>query len=101
MSQRSKLEMESLAARDIPPSARHGTKIVFRQGSPLVPGDLALVSAHTARATLIISDQSRSAAEADAQSVRCGALLSCASFCRFRGERPGRVPRSTHPQGLW
>ncbi|KIY99118.1 hypothetical protein MNEG_8845, partial [Monoraphidium neglectum] len=75
MSQRSKLEMESLAARDIPPSARHGTKIVFRQGSPLVPGDLALVSAHTARATLIISDQSRSAAEADAQSVRAAILV--------------------------
>jgi hypothetical protein len=71
MSQRSKLEMESMATRDIPPAARYGTSIVFRQGSPLVPGDLRLVAAGAARATLIIADQSRSAAEADAQSIRC------------------------------
>lgn len=111
MCARSKLEMEQMALRDIPPHARHGTRIVFRraralcntllrscghsrpytcyvrcvqaagskppprsssprQGSPLLPSDLALVSAHTARAVLIVADQSRSAAEADAQSLR-------------------------------
>lgn len=84
MSARSKLEMEAIIARDLPPERRHGTKIVCRQGSPLIPNDLALVSAHTARAALIISDQSRSAAEADAQSLRC--VVGRAAAC-VRGVR--------------
>jgi hypothetical protein len=82
MSQRSKLDMESMAIRDCPPAQRYGTKIVFRQGSPLVPGDLRLVAAHAARGTLIISDQSRSAADADAQAIRCGAGTSWAMGLR-------------------
>jgi hypothetical protein len=31
MSQRSKLDMESMAMYSVPPSARFGTRIVFRQ----------------------------------------------------------------------
>jgi hypothetical protein len=45
--------------RSVPERARHGTRLVFRQGSPLVPADLRLVAASRAGATVIISDQSR------------------------------------------
>jgi hypothetical protein len=72
LTQRSKLEMEGMFWRCLPEPARHGTKLVFRQGSPLVPSDLKLVGASRAAATAIISDQSRCAAEADAQALRCG-----------------------------
>jgi hypothetical protein len=41
-----------------------------RQGSPLVPSDLKMVAATSARSVVIVSDQSRSSTEADAQSVR-------------------------------
>lgn len=77
MTQRSKLEMESFFWRCLPSAKRHGTKLVFRQGSPLVPNDLKLVGACRASSTVIISDQSRSATEADAQAVRweCCILL--------------------------
>ncbi len=70
LTQRSKLEMENMFWRCLPKSKRHGTKLVFRQGSPLVPSDLCLVGASRAAATIVVSDQSRSAAEADAQAVR-------------------------------
>lgn len=70
MTQRSKLEMESMFWRSLPRSKRFGTQIIFRQGSVLVPTDLQMVGASRAAATVIVSDQSRSAAEADAQSVR-------------------------------
>jgi hypothetical protein len=70
MTQRSKLEMEGIFWRCLPTPQRHGTKLVFRQGSPLVTTDLRMVGACRAAATVIISDQSRSAAEADAQAVR-------------------------------
>ena len=70
MTQRSKLQMEDNFWRWLPPHMRHGTKIVFRQGSPLIPSDLKDVSACRARATVVLSDQGRSAAEADAQAVR-------------------------------
>lgn len=74
MTQRSKLDMEAMFRRCLPESKRYGTKLVFRQGSPLVPSDLRLVAASKAAATIVISDQSRSAAEADAQAVRWGRL---------------------------
>jgi hypothetical protein len=70
LTQRSKLEMEGMFWRCLPESKRFGTKLVFRQGSPLVPSDLRLVGANRAAAIIVVSDQSRSAAEADAQSVR-------------------------------
>lgn len=70
LTQRNKIEMETNFWRALPKSKRHGTKIVFRQGSALIPTDLKMVSATTAAATVIVSDQSRSAQEADAQSVR-------------------------------
>lgn len=70
MTQRSKLEMEAMFRRCLPESKRFGTSLVFRQGSPLVPSDLKLVAACRAAATIVVSDQSRSAAEADAQAVR-------------------------------
>lgn len=70
LTQRSKLEMEGMFWRSLPAAKRFGTQIIFRQGSALVPSDLKMVGACRAAATVIVSDQSRSAAEADAQSVR-------------------------------
>lgn len=57
--------------RTIPPASRYGSRLVFRQGSPLLPSDLSNVAASSARATVIVSDQSRNRDEADAQSLRC------------------------------
>lgn len=52
-------------------SAHTGSRLVFRQGSPLLPADLSSVATSYARSTIIVSDQSRSRDEADAQSLRC------------------------------
>jgi hypothetical protein len=82
MTQRSKLEMEGMFWRCLPESKRFGTKLVFRQGSPLVPSDLRLVGASRVAATIVVSDQSRSAPEADAQAVRCaGWSCHCMQLC--------------------
>jgi hypothetical protein len=43
---------------------------VFRQGSPLLPSDLSNVAAGTARAIVVVSDESKNRDEADAQSLR-------------------------------
>ena len=59
-----------MCRRTIPVSARYGSRLVFRQGSPLLPSDLSNVAASSARATVIVSDQSRTRDEADAQSLR-------------------------------
>lgn len=75
MTQRQKLEMEALLWRCLPAAKRFGTKIVIRQGSPLIPSDLKMVAACQAASTIIVSDHSRSPTEADAQSVRCAILL--------------------------
>lgn len=88
MTQRSKLEMEGMFWRCLPESKRYRTKLVFRQGSPLVPSDLRLVGACRAAATIVVSDQSRSAAEADAQAVRYGGgtqIGVCAQLGSMRG----------------
>jgi hypothetical protein len=50
-----------------------------RQGSPLIPSDLRMVAADVARCVVVVSDQSRSPAEADAQSVRWVAAIACSS----------------------
>ncbi|WIA29180.1 hypothetical protein OEZ86_011691 [Tetradesmus obliquus] len=75
LTQRSKLEMEGIFWRCLPADKRYGTCLIFRQGSPLVPSDLKVVGANRAASTVIVSDQSRNAAEADAQAVRCAILL--------------------------
>lgn len=71
MTQSSKLDMEEMFRRCLPQSQRFGTNLVFRKGSPLLPSDLEMVAAHSAAATIVVSDQSRSADEADAQATRC------------------------------
>ncbi|KAI8477171.1 MAG: hypothetical protein J3K34DRAFT_515852 [Monoraphidium minutum] len=75
MSQREKLEQEELFRRAIPERERRGTRLVFRQGSPLVPADLEL------GATVVSPD------EADAQVVRCAILLD--ELDDYRGLRGG------------
>lgn len=89
LTQRSKLEMEGMFWRCLPESKRFGTKLVFRQGSPLVPSDLRLVGANRAAATIVVSDQSRSAAEADAQSVRCACRTWAWALVWERALQPG------------
>uniref|UniRef100_A0A383W1D6 Uncharacterized protein n=1 Tax=Tetradesmus obliquus TaxID=3088 RepID=A0A383W1D6_TETOB len=89
LTQREKLEMEELFRRTIPPAARAGSRLVFRQGSPLLPTDLSNVAASKARSTIIISDQSRGRDEADAQSLRCAILLD--ELDGYRGLRKGRA----------
>jgi hypothetical protein len=37
LTQRSKLEMEGIFWRCLPAAKRYGTRLIFRQGSPLVP----------------------------------------------------------------
>jgi hypothetical protein len=37
LTQRSKLEMEGIFWRCLPATKRYGTRLIFRQGSPLVP----------------------------------------------------------------
>lgn len=59
MCQKPKLEMEAAFRRIIPPERRLGTRLVFRQGSPLLPRDLHLVAAQAAAATVIVSDSTR------------------------------------------
>ncbi len=57
--------MESMFRGAIP--ERHGTQIVFRQGSPLDPGSLRMVAASKARAVIITSDAARCVRCATAQ----------------------------------
>ena len=65
LSQVPKTEMEETFRYIIPDRERHGSTFVFRQGNPLLPDALRMVSASTASATVIVSDTSR-----------CGALCS-------------------------
>ncbi|KAK9818136.1 hypothetical protein WJX72_007697 [[Myrmecia] bisecta] len=83
MTCREKLEMEATFRRIIPETARFGTSFVFRQGSPLVPDDLRMVSASAAASTMIVSDSSRSPQEADAQALRTAVLLDELDFPGF------------------
>ncbi|KAK9800732.1 hypothetical protein WJX73_002178 [Symbiochloris irregularis] len=83
LSQRAKLEMEQLFRRVLPTHARLGTRLVFRQGSPLVGEDLHMVACASAAATIIVSDNSRNPDEADAQAVRTAVLLDELDFPGF------------------
>jgi len=75
LSNKPKLEMERQFAEFIPVSHRFGTSFVFREGSPLIPRNLRTVAATRARSTIIISDHTRAALEADAQALRAAVLL--------------------------
>ncbi|CAL5229603.1 g12963 [Coccomyxa viridis] len=75
LSCRPKLEMEELFDATIPRSQRHGTRFVFRQGSPLVPENLKRVAASWASSIIVVSDCSRCPDEADAQALRAAVLL--------------------------
>lgn len=81
--------------RAIPERERRGTRLVFRQGSPLVPADLQLVAASRAGATIIMSDQSRRVWRGGRvrRLVRCGCLASALGWgCQdaaYSGEQRG------------
>lgn len=75
IAQREKLEMESMYREAVPMERRYGSQLVFRQGSPLDPAALRLVSAHRARSVVIMGDYSRPVRESDAQVLRCAVLL--------------------------
>ncbi|KAK9808551.1 hypothetical protein WJX73_007473 [Symbiochloris irregularis] len=58
-------------------------QILDDNGSPLVPDDLRMVSASSAAATVIVSDSSRSPADADAEALRSAILLDELDFPGF------------------
>lgn len=91
LTQREKLEMEAIFRRAVPDEERCGTKFVFRYGSPLIPEDLAMVSANSARATIIVSDQSRNPDEADGQALRCAILLDELEEPRMSAQRANNL----------
>ncbi len=67
--------MEALFARRLPPEARHGSRLVFRQGNPLSLGDLDLVSAGDAGAVVVLSDTSVPPDAADSQIMHALVLM--------------------------
>ncbi|DBA72591.1 TPA: hypothetical protein ACH3X2_010343 [Trebouxia sp. C0005] len=83
MSQRPKLEMEATFRRIIPGEQRFGTRFVFREGSAIIPDNLRMVAASRAAATIIVSDSSRGAVQADAQALRAAVLLDELDFPGF------------------
>lgn len=78
---REKLEMESLFDRALPESMRAGCRLVFRQGSPLDPGALDMVSVATAKTVIISGDYSARCRESDAQ-VRMRRWTELNAMCR-------------------
>jgi hypothetical protein len=100
LSQREKLEMEELFRRGVPERARHGSRLVFRQGSPLVPADLQLVAASSAGATIIVSDQSRCARLFFGGVVACflPLLLLCFFVPYPHASNTTPTPMQTKPQ---
>lgn len=91
---REKLDMERIFREAIPPSARHGTQFVFRQGCPLDPGALHMVGVTKARAVIVCGDHARSAKESDAQCLRAAILLD-----ELADEESKRAPTATVPGG--
>mmetsp|Transcript_58915 Transcript_58915/g.103103 ORF Transcript_58915/g.103103 Transcript_58915/m.103103 type:complete len:825 (+) Transcript_58915:103-2577(+) len=72
-----KEEMEHELALQLPVKHRRGTKVVFRSGSPLLIGDLVKVSAHMAKAIVVLASGGE-AEKADADTLRC--ILSLRSM---------------------
>lgn len=72
-----KEQMEIELKVQLPTSARLGTKVVFRNGSPLLMGDLEKVSAHNAKALVVLASGG-DADRADADTLRC--MLSLRSL---------------------
>jgi hypothetical protein len=56
----------------LPERFRFNSKLVFRQGNPLLPEDLHMVAAQHAASTIIVSDTSCWPEAADAQALRSG-----------------------------
>lgn len=84
--------------RSVIPNAR-GSQLIFRQGNPLLPSDLDEVACAVSRTVIIVADNSRCDAEADAQTTRTAVLidellqrhvaeLSHASMARAQKYRP-------------
>lgn len=70
LAERSKEYMETELSMQLPPRKRYGTRIVIRNGSPLLVNDLLRVGAHRAKAVLILAPVSAGPNEADANTVR-------------------------------
>lgn len=72
---REKLELEEIFRDAVPMHERFGSQIVFRQGSPLDPSALEMVSCTDARAVIILGDYSMPVEDSDSQVLRCAVLL--------------------------
>jgi len=74
-----KEQMEIELSVQLPQKNRLGTKVVFRSGSPLLMGDLGKVSAHNARAIIVLA-AGGDADRADSDTLRC--MLSLRSLTK-------------------
>ena len=72
---REKLELEEIFRDAVPQHERFGSQIVFRQGSPLDPGALGMVSCTNARSVIILGDYSMPVEDSDSQVLRCAILV--------------------------
>lgn len=77
---REKLEMEQIFDSAVPEDERNGCELVFRQGSPLDPSSLELVSVFTAATVIICGDYSQRCRESDAQVLRSAILVDEAVY---------------------
>ena len=77
---REKLEMEQIFESAVPDHERNGCELVFRQGSPLDPASLDLVSVCAAATVIICGDYSQRCRESDAQVLRSAILVDEAVY---------------------
>ena len=66
-----KEEMDERVLRELPPSEMGGTRVVCRHGDPIAISDLRRCAADTARAVVLLSDETVPADISDALAVRC------------------------------
>lgn len=95
---REKLEMEQLFDSAVPDDQRNGCKLVFRQGSPLDPASLELVSATSAGTVIICGDYSQRCRESDAQVLRSAILMDEAVYKLQR--KPSIIAEIQTEEGL-
>jgi hypothetical protein len=82
---REKLEMECIFENALPYSQRAGCRLVFRQGSPLDPNALDIVSVASASTIIVSGDYSVRCRESDAQVLRSAILVDEMLASRGRG----------------
>ncbi|CAG9465137.1 unnamed protein product [Pedinophyceae sp. YPF-701] len=93
LSHKPKLEIEQQFDSILPQASRFGSTLVFRQGNPLITGDLHRVAAQGAGCIVVLGDSSRSALESDSMVLRTAILLDEMQPMETEGAADGS-PRS-------